>query len=676
MATQITTRFIADNSVTNAKFAQSPALTLKGNNTGSTANVLDLTVSQVQTLLSIPTSSSPLPLVAGGTGVSAASANAAFNALSPLTTKGDILGHSSTVNARLPVGTNNFVLTADSTQTLGIKWAAVPTSVTTVGTIDSQAKSNDALVIVGATIYAQTSDGTFPGMLSVSDWDSFTNSAAAISTATPTNVPNTLVLRDGSGAIAVESIDSNGYTSATFGPNTALISNGSQAIASSVTTDTELSYVSGVTSPIQTQINALAPLTTKGDLLGFDTVNDRVPVGTDGQVLTADSGSALGISWQTPTSSTHVYSISPETGSSYTFVLGDGSQTGLMPLITLNNSTLMTVTVPPNSSVAFPVGTKIECVQDGAGQVLFAPGAGVTIDSMNSHLAVAGQYGKVSLVQKATDEWYLYGDIAAQAFIVATGGTITTSGNFKIHTFNTSGTFTISSAPGGATVEYLVVAGGGGGGGGDGGGGGAGGLLHNSSYGVTATAYGITVGIGGTAGSSGNGVGGNGSNSIFDSNTAIGGGGGGFGNGGSAAGVSGGSGGGAGSINAGGAGTGGQGNNGGTGTTVNGSGGGGSSAAGTGGGATTGGGGGAGTAFSITGSSVTYAGGGGGATFSGGTAGNGGAGGGGNGSASGAGAAGGANLGGGGGGGYGGGGAGFAGGAGGDGVVIIRYQYQ
>lgn len=46
---------------------------------------------------------------------------------SPLTTKGDIWGYS-TVDARIPVGTNNFVLTADSTQTLGLKWAAAPSS--------------------------------------------------------------------------------------------------------------------------------------------------------------------------------------------------------------------------------------------------------------------------------------------------------------------------------------------------------------------------------------------------------------------------------------------------------------------------------------------------------------------------------------------------------------------
>jgi len=83
--------------------------------------------------------------------------------------------------------------------------------------------------------------------------------------------------------------------------------------------------------------------------------------------------------------------------------------------------------------------------------------------------------------------------------IAATGGTITTVGGYKIHTFTASGTFNVTGAPVGAVVEYLVV---GGGGGGTGAGGGAGGVL----YGSLTTPVGsctVTVGYGSSSAAGG-----------------------------------------------------------------------------------------------------------------------------------------------------------------------------
>jgi len=105
------------------------------------------------------------------------------------------------------------------------------------------------------------------------------------------------------------------------------------------------------------------------------------------------------------------------------------------------------------------------------------------------------------------------------SYISATGGTITTSGDFKVHTFTGDGCFVVSiagSGDGPSVVDYLVVAGGGGGGAAIGGGGGAGGFRLSNSYAlpapttsplanptgitVTATTYPVTVGSGGTRG--------------------------------------------------------------------------------------------------------------------------------------------------------------------------------
>ena len=116
------------------------------------------------------------------------------------------------------------------------------------------------------------------------------------------------------------------------------------------------------------------------------------------------------------------------------------------------------------------------------------------------------------------------GSVGLVSATVATGGTITTDGDYTIHTFKSSDTFTVTSDD---DVEYLVVAGGGGGGGQCGGGGGAGGLLTGSSLSVTATEYNIIVGAGGAAGVGLGVQGGSGGNSTFHSINAAGGGGGG-----------------------------------------------------------------------------------------------------------------------------------------------------
>jgi len=301
-------------------------------------------------------------------------------------------------------------------------------------------------------------------------------------------------------------------------------------------------------------------------------------------------------------------------------------------------------------------------------------------------------------------------------FVAATGGTVTTSGDFKIHSFTGDGCFVVSNAgfstPAGGSdkVDYLVVAGGGGGGKAYAGGGGAGGYrttfpspgCNAGSFPISATTFPITVGAGGAGSTSPGCAGIQGSNSIFSTITSAGGGGGGGvttpgagGNGGSGGGGSG-CGGGPSLRNNQGSGntppvSPPQGNPGGSGilqSNYGGAGGGGGAGApGSNAGNATAGNGGAGTANSITGSPVTYAGGGGGAILRAcapfGTAGSGGSGGGGNGgggpSPLGPGTSGTCNTGGGGGGG---GqyipspGLSYNGGTGGKGIVVIRYKFQ
>jgi hypothetical protein len=104
---------------------------------------------------------------------------------------------------------------------------------------------------------------------------------------------------------------------------------------------------------------------------------------------------------------TKAVTINAQTGTTYTFVLTDQNK-----WVSFNNASAVTVTVPPNSSVAFPVGTQIEGAQLGAGQVTFAQGSGVTIRNVPG-LKIAAQYGVYGLMKIATDEWVLYGRLVA-----------------------------------------------------------------------------------------------------------------------------------------------------------------------------------------------------------------------------------------------------------------------
>jgi hypothetical protein len=151
---------------------------------------------------------------------------------SPLTTKGDLWTYG-TGNARLPVGTNGQVLTADSAQTLGVKWAT-PSSSSAVwgeitGTLSNQtdlqsalnAKQNSltignltsgttgvsvsggtgAVIGSGASVSVQTASGSQPGLLSAADWTAFNGKQSALSFGNLTSSTSALSVTGGTSAV-------------------------------------------------------------------------------------------------------------------------------------------------------------------------------------------------------------------------------------------------------------------------------------------------------------------------------------------------------------------------------------------------------------------------------------------------------------------------------------------
>lgn len=99
--------------------------------------------------------------------------------------------------------------------------------------------------------------------------------------------------------------------------------------------------------------------------------------------------------------------VNAQTGTSYTLVLTDVAK-----IVTLSNAAAITLTVPPEASVAWPTGTTVVLAQLGAGTVTIAAGAGVTINSAGSALDIGEQYGVATLLKTGTDTWLLFGNLA------------------------------------------------------------------------------------------------------------------------------------------------------------------------------------------------------------------------------------------------------------------------
>jgi hypothetical protein len=98
--------------------------------------------------------------------------------------------------------------------------------------------------------------------------------------------------------------------------------------------------------------------------------------------------------------------INTQTGTTYTLAASDAGQ-----LLTLNNAAAITLTVPTNSTAAFPVGERVDVVQLGAGTVTVAAASGVTVNSKDAALAFAGQYAAATLYKIGTNSWLLIGSV-------------------------------------------------------------------------------------------------------------------------------------------------------------------------------------------------------------------------------------------------------------------------
>jgi hypothetical protein len=246
----------------------------------------------------------------------------------------------------------------------------------------------------------------------------------------------------------------------------------------------------------------------------------------DGTFVTSPASSADSITILNPTLTAPTISSPADVGTltnvAYTITSNDANDNKLILDIGSSNFNFGSVSVGSASKV----GNTVECT-------------GFTTNNPVVTIQFTAE-ATYSVTAKATDTAAYYHDSVNSSAdsitilnftgMAATGGSVTTSGDYKIHTFTASSTtFNITTAGTLPQVEYLVVAGGGGGGN-SAGGGGAGGFRTATGLAVTQTSYTVSVGGGGAGNASGAGNGVAGTNSSFHTITSTGGGyGGGYG---------------------------------------------------------------------------------------------------------------------------------------------------
>jgi len=113
------------------------------------------------------------------------------------------------------------------------------------------------------------------------------------------------------------------------------------------------------------------------------------------------------------TSASAALAFNAQTGTTYTFVLADADN----KLVTASNAAAQTFSIPTNANVAFPIGTQINLIQLGAGQVTVnaVTSGTTTIVSTGATAATPkcrAQYSAMTLIKRDTDSWYAIGDIA------------------------------------------------------------------------------------------------------------------------------------------------------------------------------------------------------------------------------------------------------------------------
>ena len=150
---------------------------------------------------------------------------------------------------------------------------------------------------------------------------------------------------------------------------------------------------------------------TAGTGLSGGTITSTGTIAID-TATTVDVSTAQTLTNKTLTAPVINLALNAQTGTTYTFALTDNGK-----LVTASNASAQTYSIPTNGTTAFPVGTQINIIGIGAGEVTIqAASSGTTTVASTGATATApklrAQYSSATLIKASTDLWYVAGDIA------------------------------------------------------------------------------------------------------------------------------------------------------------------------------------------------------------------------------------------------------------------------
>lgn len=297
-------------------------------------------------------------------------------------------------NSATEIQGGDFVFVTGGTQYAKTGWVQTAT----VATVGSDAieftqfsgagtyLAGNGLSLTGSTFSADL------GVLATKESPTFTGTVSGITKAMVglQNVDNTSDASKPISSATQEALDSKApLNSPTFTGTVAGISKSMVGLANVDNTSDENKPVSSAT---QTALDAKSPINNP-------TFTGAVTVSSSGVVFTDGTQTKEGVPSRT--------TIIPKTDSYTLSSLGERDS-----LIEINKSSAATLTIPTNATVAWPIGTSIDVLQTGTGQVTIAGAAGVTVNATPG-LKLRTQWSSATLMKRATDSWVVVGDLSA-----------------------------------------------------------------------------------------------------------------------------------------------------------------------------------------------------------------------------------------------------------------------